>query len=86
MYGSSIKTKPNTPPGQKIGVIAQELQKVYPELVTEGADGFLKVDYTQLTGILLQAVKEQQKEIDTLKQQMEQVMKKTGYELNKVPN
>ncbi len=62
--------------GPKIGVIAQELQKVYPELVTEGADGFLKVDYTQLTGILLQAVKEQQKEIDTLKQQMEMVMKK----------
>ncbi len=62
--------------GPKIGVIAQELQKVYPELVTEGADGFLKVDYTQLTGILLQAVKEQQKEIDTLKKQMETVMKK----------
>ncbi len=62
--------------GPKIGVIAQELQKVYPELVTEGADGFLKVDYTQLTGILLQAVKEQQKEIDILKQQMQRVMNK----------
>ncbi|ALL07404.1 hypothetical protein AQ505_19065 [Pedobacter sp. PACM 27299] len=56
--------------GPKIGVIAQELQKVYPEMVTEGKDGFLKVDYTQLTGILIQAIKEQQKEIEDLKTQM----------------
>ncbi|MBC8984411.1 tail fiber domain-containing protein [Pedobacter sp. N36a] len=56
--------------GPKVGVIAQELQKVYPEMVTEGKDGFLKVDYTQLTGILIQAIKEQQKEIEDLKAQM----------------
>ena len=46
--------------GPKIGVIAQELLKVYPEMVTKGSDGFFKVDYTQLTGVLIQAVKEQQ--------------------------
>ncbi|SHN16177.1 tail fiber domain-containing protein, partial [Flavobacterium xinjiangense] len=56
--------------GLKVGVIAQELQSVYPEMVTQGKDGFLKVDYTQLTGILIQAVKEQQKEIDALRAQM----------------
>ncbi|MCX2454092.1 tail fiber domain-containing protein [Pedobacter sp. PLR] len=56
--------------GPKIGVIAQELQKVYPEMVTQGKDGFLKVDYTQLTGILIQAVKEQQVEIEELKTRM----------------
>lgn len=57
--------------GAKIGVIAQELQKVYPEMVTQGKDGFLKVDYTQLTGMLIQAVKEQQKEIEVLKIRMD---------------
>ena len=46
--------------GPKIGVIAQELVKVFPEMVTKGADGFFKVDYTQLTAVLIQAVKEQQ--------------------------
>lgn len=63
--------------GAKIGVIAQELQVVFPELVTQGIDGFLKVDYTQLSAILIQAVKEQQirlkelyAEINDLKQQM----------------
>ena len=56
--------------GPKIGVIAQELQKVYPEMVSKGDDGFLKVDYTQLTGILIQAIKEQQQQI---KQQQQEI-------------
>ncbi|EOR95261.1 cell wall surface anchor family protein, putative [Arcticibacter svalbardensis MN12-7] len=56
--------------GPKIGVIAQELQRVYPEMVKKGSDGFLKVDYTQLTGVLIQAVKEQQQQI---KQQQEEI-------------
>lgn len=56
--------------GLKIGVIAQELQKVYPEMVTTGKDGYLKVDYTQLTGMLIQAVKEQQEELSEIKLQL----------------
>ncbi len=63
--------------GHKIGIIAQELQKVYPEMVIKGKDGFLKVDYTQLTGVLIQAIKEQeqgmrqqQREINELKDQL----------------
>jgi len=62
--------------GPQVGVIAQELQKVFPELVTKGADGFLAVNYTQLTAVILQAVKEQQQEINLLKKQMETVFKK----------
>ncbi|WP_170827338.1 tail fiber domain-containing protein [Arcticibacter eurypsychrophilus] len=56
--------------GPKIGLIAQELQRVYPEMVKKGSDGYLKVDYTQLTGVLIQAVKEQRKQI---KQQQEEI-------------
>jgi hypothetical protein len=40
-----------------IGVIAQELQKVFPELVHEN-DGTLSVAYANLTGVLIEAVKE----------------------------
>jgi cytoskeletal protein CcmA (bactofilin family) len=43
---------------RQIGVIAQEIQAVYPELVQEGADGFLSVNYPKLTAVLLQSVKE----------------------------
>jgi len=57
--------------GPKIGVIAQELMKVYPEMVTKGADGFYKVDYTQLSAVLIQAVKEQQQEINKLKDRLD---------------
>lgn len=64
--------------GSKIGIIAQELQKNYPEMISEGNDGYLKVDYTQLAGMLIQAVKEQQdiikrqrREMDELKSRMD---------------
>jgi hypothetical protein len=46
-----------------IGVIAQEIQEVYPELVSKGGDGFLRVDYAKLTAVLLQAIKELKAEI-----------------------
>jgi hypothetical protein len=50
-----------------IGVIAQDIQKVYPELVQEDEEGYLSVDYPKFTAVLLQAIKEQQKEIELLK-------------------
>ena len=46
-----------------IGVIAQEIQEVYPELVSRGDDGFLRVDYGKLTAVLIQAIKELKAEI-----------------------
>lgn len=46
------------PQDLQIGVIAQEIQAVYPELVKEGGNGYLSVDYPKLTAVLLQSVKE----------------------------
>ena len=48
------------------GVIAQEMQKIAPELVNE-IDGTLGVSYGNLTGYLIEAIKDQQKQIDELK-------------------
>jgi len=62
--------------GPKIGVIAQELQKVYPEMVNRGKDGFLKVDYSQLTGVLIQAIKEQQNQINSQQLEIESLKDK----------
>ena len=42
----------------QVGVIAQEIQSVYPELVSEGGNGYLSVDYPKLTAVLIQAAKE----------------------------
>ena len=43
---------------RQIGVIAQEVQAVYPELVATGVNGYLSVNYPKLTAVLLQSVKE----------------------------
>ncbi len=49
-----------------LGVIAQDIQKVYPELVLTDNNGYLSVDYSKFTAVLLQAIKEQQREIEFL--------------------
>ena len=48
------------------GVIAQELEKVAPELVVDDGD-YKGVAYGNLVGYLIEAVKDQQKQIDELK-------------------
>ncbi|MCM7515663.1 tail fiber domain-containing protein [Enterobacter cloacae] len=49
-----------------VGLIAQDVEKVYPELVkTEG--GIRQVDYQKLVAPLIEAVREQQNEINALK-------------------
>jgi hypothetical protein len=46
------------PQSRQVGVIAQEIQAVYPELVMQGGNGYLSVDYPKLTAVLIQSVKE----------------------------
>ena len=52
---------------KQIGFIAQDIEKVYPEVVITNKDGYKSVDYTRLTPILVEAMKEQQKIIESLK-------------------
>jgi len=44
---------------QKIGVLAQDIQKVFPELVSEDANEMLAVNYQGLVPVLINALKEQ---------------------------
>ena len=50
---------------QSYGIIAQELEKVLPELVNE-VDGYKMVSYIPLIAFLIQAIKQQQIQIDSL--------------------
>ena len=50
------------------GFIAQELETVYPELVTDTEIGFKSVNYIELIPILLSQMKNMQMEIDNLKE------------------
>ena len=49
------------------GVIAQEVLEVLPEVVAQGENGYYSVAYGNMIGLLIEAIKEQQKEINELK-------------------
>lgn len=55
--------------GRDVGVIAQEVKEVYPEAVSEGPDGYLRVSYEKLVPVLLGALRELKEEVECLKKQ-----------------
>jgi hypothetical protein len=74
---------------EQLGFIAQELKEVFPQMVTEGPDGFNYVNYTAMIPVLLEAIKEQkqstdamkadlQKQINDQKAQISELLEKTG--------
>ena len=52
--------------GRSFGLIAQDVEKLVPELVTEDSGGYKAVRYNMLPLMTLQAMKEQQDQIKTL--------------------
>jgi hypothetical protein len=62
-----------TRPGEHdIGFIAQDVEKVVPEVVVTGIyDGYKSVDYPRLVPVLVQAIQEQQAQIDELKAEVD---------------
>src|SRR4030095_9880207 len=56
---------------QQYGLIAEEVAKVYPELVTKGADGKVEsVQYHELIPMLLNEVQHQHQQLDTQAQEL----------------
>ena len=52
---------------KKIGVVAQEVLEVLPEVVQQDSEGTYSVAYGNITAVLIEAIKQQQSQIDELK-------------------
>ena len=53
--------------GHDVGVIAQEIEKVLPEVVVDRDNGYKAVRYEKIVALLIEAIKQQQLQIDELK-------------------
>jgi len=55
----------------QVGFIAQNVEEVLPEVVTTDDKGYKAVDYSKITALLNEAIKEQQEQIENLTKQLE---------------
>jgi hypothetical protein len=53
--------------GHDIGVIAQEVERIAPELVITRDNGYKAVKYEKMIALLIEAIKDLSREIDSLK-------------------
>jgi aldehyde:ferredoxin oxidoreductase len=53
-----------------VGVIAQEMEKILPEVVTTNDRGLKTVSYGNIVGVLIEAIKEQQIRIEELERKL----------------
>jgi hypothetical protein len=84
-YTYNFKTdefkKKNFDEGQQIGLIAQELKEVFPQLVKEDKEGYLAVNYQGMVPVLLEAIKEQQNRIEQLENKVQSLISTNANDL-----
>jgi hypothetical protein len=61
---------------KKIGVIAQEILEILPEVVQQDSEGMYSVAYGNITAVLIEAIKEQQNQINQLKDEVNRLKSK----------
>lgn len=66
-WNTTLVPKGAVSPGSQIGLIAQEVEKLFPDLVQTDKKGEKAVNYTKLSVVLIEAIKEQQAVIESLK-------------------
>jgi hypothetical protein len=93
MYRSKEFKDMNLPEGKQVGLIAQELEEVFPEFIMNMSEvkktndrgettvispEFKSVSYTSLITVLIAGLQEQQKQIEEQKQQIADLMKSSN--------
>ena len=67
-YTFDWNDKQDTYEGHDVGVVAQEIHKVLPEVVAERSNGYLGVKYEKIVPLLIESIKELKQEVDDIKQ------------------
>jgi len=62
--------------GHDVGVVAQEVQKIIPEIVIERKNGYLGVDYKRIVPLLIESIKELTSEVRDLKTEVDKLKNK----------
>ncbi|HXF42937.1 MAG TPA: tail fiber domain-containing protein, partial [Pyrinomonadaceae bacterium] len=72
LRGVTFNWKPerNDNPNLQIGFIAQEVETVLPEVVTTDMDGYKSVSYANIVPVLVEAIKQQQTQIEAQTRQI----------------
>jgi hypothetical protein len=60
---------------KQIGFIAQDLEKIFPEMVFTDDKGYKSIDYSRLTPVLVETIKEQQKQIADISSRLQEIEK-----------
>lgn len=66
LQGVFFKWKDSQSDNKQLGLIAQEVDKVFPELVSTDQEGMMGVNYMGLIAVLIEALKEQQNQVQQL--------------------
>jgi len=74
-YTFDWNDKQDTYKGHDIGVVAQEIQEVLPEIVATRANGYLGVKYEKIVPLLIESIKENTKKIKELEEEINQINK-----------
>ena len=73
--GYTFERTDNDNKRRRAGVIAQEVEKILPEVIAYNADGTLGVAYGNMVALLIECIKEQQIQIDELKSKINGITK-----------
>lgn len=82
LSGVSYQMKTSEFPGQhfdnnpQVGLIAQDVEKIVPEVVSTNADGYKAIDYAKLVPLLIESIKAQQVKMDAMQKEIEVLKRK----------
>lgn len=60
-------------PQRQIGFIAQAVQQIFPELVREDSEGYLAVNYAQMTPVLLEGIKTLHQKVEAQSREIQEL-------------